>query len=638
MRHLHIDIETYSEAELANVGAYKYAEHPSTRITLVAWAFDDGMVQQADLFFESLDLPKELVAALLDPTVQKWAHNANFERTVLASVLGLSLPPEQWRCTMAWALSLGLPGGLADLAPAVSASAQKLETDKRLINRLCTPRFGGPEKNRDLWPRFKEYNVGDVEAERAVARKLARFPMPEFEWQLWAVDQRINDRGLPIDLPFVAKARRLAEANGAAADEVVRRHGVDNPRSVQQLRNALGDLCVGMPDMRKNTVNSMLAEGDLPAAAEEILWARRELASASIRKYDKLAEATCRDGRMRGTLQFHGAKRTGRWGGRLFQPQNLPSGMLASDQEIEDARGLVMAGDIDSIRLLWGDVSPVMSSLVRSAIAAPPGYALVSCDFASIETVMIAWGADCQRLLDVFRRGRDAYKETATRIFGVRYEDVTKAQRKQSKPVVLGGGFGMGAGALQAYAQSFGVDMTPDEARHHVAVFRQTYPEIPRWWYATWAAVERAMGGEPTDQGPFHWRLEGKLLRCRLPSGRWISYFRPKLIDGRYGPELQYDGDEAGKRMRVSTHGAKLVENLTQAIARDVLGASLVQADKVGIPIVLHVHDEPVALVREERAAEAKARLIEIMGTPPAWCPDAPIKAAGWTGRYYKKD
>lgn len=628
---VHIDIETYSDISLPDVGAYRYAEDPSTELLLVSWAIEDGPVQTWDLVTagDSGDL-EDLMA---DPSVEWWAHNAAFERVLLRRLLPGHCPPiERWRCTMAWAHSLGLPAALDDLAAAVDSPMRKTE-DKCFVKTMTTPIRGGYRKHENLWPQFIEYNRMDVETEREVHRRLSRYPMPASEWTLWHLDQRINDNGLPIDLHFVKAADRMAQQAAREADHLIQTYGIDNPRSRDQVLAFLAEQGHAMPDLRKGTVDSVIAAGDLVAAADEVMRARREMTSASVRKYAKLLEATCGDGRMRGTLQFHGAARTGRWSGRLFQPQNLPRGSLKTDADIAQARELVLAGDAETIRLIWGDVAPVLASLVRSAIAAPDGCTLVSADFASIESVMLAWLADCKPLLQVFHTGKDAYKDFGTRLFGVAYDAITKPQRTISKPAVLGCGYGMGPPALVSYADGMGITLTIEEAERHVGAFRRAYPEIPRLWYATWDAVESAMEGQPSEAGRCSWFTQGPFLRCSLPSGRCLSYYRPKLQDGRHGMELSYDNGSQG---RVSTHGAKLVGNITQAVARDVLAHTLLQLPRDRI--VGHVHDEGILLVPESAGPKALATTLGIMGHAPPWCADAPIKAAGWHGKLYRKD
>lgn len=637
MKHLHIDVETYSAADLPRVGAHAYARDPSTRLLLVAWAIDDGPIGVVDILHGE-PFPPALRAGLMDPGTLKWAHNAAFERVILEQVAGLACDPTQWRCTMVWALALGLPGGLDAVAEAVNAGERKADPNKRLVRIFSTPAHGGPEApaNAPLWPEFVEYNRQDVATERAVHAKLSRWPVPDHEWALWGLDQRINDRGWPVDVPFVAAACTAAERAQAEAEaEAAELTGLANPNSRAQVLGWLQERGQDLDDLRAETVEALIAAPGTPAPVRQVLALRQEMAATSPAKYAVLARATCPDGRLRGTLQFHGA-RTGRWSGRLFQPQNLPRGTLSAE-EIPAARALVEAGDLDVVRACWGTVSGVLSSLVRSALRAPPGRQFVVADLASIESVMLAWAAESDYQLDLFRQERDPYIDFATRLFGVAYEDVTREQRNFAKPAVLGCGYGLGARGLAAYAQGFGLTLTEMDAARHVSLFREAYPAIPRLWARLEQAAFTAVADRTTTQAArCTLRYDTGYLFLDLPAGRALAYPAPRLRTTRGRTELVYSGRE-GKRMTVSTHPGKLVENIVQAIARDVLVAGLVRALVDGLDVVGHVHDE---IVVEADAADATAlpRLEHAMSKPLRWCPDAPIRAKGWAGEFYGKD
>jgi len=559
----HIDLETYSECELKRAGLYRYAEDPTTRVTLLGYALDDGPAKVIDLYHGE-PLPAELRERLDAPDEILWAHNAQFERVLLWRAMRMRrmrIPPERWRCTMVWARSLALPAGLGPLAKELRTPHQKLDGDRKLITALCTPKKGGIQKNIALWPEFKQYNAADVEVERDIGRKLARFPMPAREWRLWFTDQKINDRGMPIDRDFVERCARTAEANAnEVIDEVKLRTEMLNPRSRAQWLAWLRTENVEAEDLKAGTVDRMRKDEALDEDVRDLLDLRRELAATSLSKLDTLKAAVCSDGRLRGTLTFLGAPRTGRWSGKLFQPQNLPRGVL-KELEIALARALAMDGDVGMIRTLWGEVSPVLASLIRTAIAAPAGRKLACPDLSSIETVMLGWASGCRSILRVFEEGRDSYRDFGSKyIFHVPYDQITKAQRNLSKPAVLGCGYGMGARGLQAYARSFGVELTLEEAGRHVRAYRAAYPEVVQFWddveAAAFSAVET---GQAQRVGPFGFRKTGPFLFIDLPSGRSLAYYRPFVGDGRYGRELRYlSGAEYGNKIWLSSYGPKL--------------------------------------------------------------------------------
>lgn len=637
MDALHLDFETFSAVDLRKAGTYRYAMDRSTRALLLSFGFNNEPVECVDLYHRE-PLPRRLLEMLLDPAVQKWAHNASFERAIFQYVLGIDCPPEQWRCTAVWARALALPAHLDALAKVVGAENQKID-GKRMVQLLCTPKNGGPAKHQDLWPDFIAYNMRDVDAERDVHRRLLPYPVPIHEWRLWALDQRINDRGIPIDYPFVLCAADAARINAAEVTaEVIERTDITNPGSRAQWLSWLAERDITPPDMRRGTIDKLREDETLPEDTRSILDLRRELASASVAKFDAVIRSVNEDDRVRGSFMFYGAGRTGRWSGKLVQPHNMPRGVL-KQKVIPQARALVHACDLESIRLIWPEVSPVLASLVRTMIAAPPGRKLVAADLASIETVMLAWAAGCERLLNVFRDGKDSYIDFATVLFHTEYDLVSGEQRRQAKPAVLGCGYGMGGRGLAAYAASFGVVLTVDEAWVHVRAYRSRFPEIVQFWQEIEEAAFRAVMERSIERvGPFTFQKRGPFLFIDLPSGRSLAYYRPQIVEGRFGPVMQYDsGSEYGSTVRLSTYGAKLVENIVQAISRDVLAAGLMRADAAGKQIVMHVHDE---IVEEADAEDTMAlpTLIECMTRRIAWCHDAPLRAAGWEGALYRKD
>lgn len=640
MRHLHIDLETYSEAPLPKVGAYRYAQDPTTRVLLMAYSYG-GDPELVD--FERGDsLPARLVADLTDPGVIKWAHNASFERAVISNVLGIQCAPEQWRCTMVWAMSLSLPGGLGSLSEVLKLGDEtaKQADGKRLIHKFCTP---SGQVQRDLgnndWQRFAEYCRQDVRAEMAVANRLKRYAMPDHEWAVWAVDQHVNDNGLPIDLPLVEDIRKIAGDHRVSVETLAGNiTGLDNPNSRQQMLEWLSQRGVQADDFTSNTVDTLLSGRNLPDDVRQALECRQQLAKASISKYDALSRATGEGGRLRGAFQYVGAGRTGRWAGRIFQPQNLPRPTL-SDGDIEQCRQMVREHDADTLAMVWGDLSGALSSLIRSTIAAPEGKQLVVADYSSIESIMIAWCAESEYLLQLYRDGLDPYKDFATKVYNIEYADVTKPQRSFCKPAVLGAGYGLSAGGLQKYAAAFGMDMDAGEAKRQIDTFRTSYADIPRFWNTLDTAVAEAMGNkrQPIRAGRFTFTFDGMFLIAAMPSGRSLYYYQPRMGVNDWGRrQLTYMGREPGTR--IGTHPGKIVENLVQAVARDLLAQGLINAHRAGFEIIGHVHDEILCLADADDDT-ALDRLIDAMTTVPDWCSDAPVSAEGYAhAPYYKKD
>ncbi|CAK0780821.1 DNA polymerase bacteriophage-type [Gammaproteobacteria bacterium] len=530
---------------------------------------------------------------------------------------------------------LGCPANQAQIYPN-SWDQHKLDPGKDLVRMFCMPEGGGPGNplNEPRWHEFVEYNRVDVEVLRAIEQKLRVFPVPESEWRLWALDQHINDRGLPIDMPFVRAAATLGESHKARVmGESRETTGLDNPNSREQLLKWIKDAGVDAPDLRASTVEALLEKKDLPVPVRDALEQRQQLSMSSLAKYGTLLEAVGDDRQLRGVLQFYGAS-TGRWSSRLFNLQNCPRGNL-KEHDLVPARDYVLRNDTQMIQMLWGDVSGVLSSLVRSAIHAPKNQQLVVADYASIESVMLAWASGCQTVLNVFREGRDSYKDFATKLFNVKYEEVTKEQRSISKPACLCAGYGMGFKGLQNYAAGMGIHLSDADARRHVNTYRAAYPEIPQFWADAEQAAATAIQKRTTvTAGHFTYRYQAPYLFIDLPSGRALAYYKAALDDIGV---LSYEGRESGKQARITTRGSVLVENLVQAISRDVLAHGLTQASAApGLEIVGHVHDEIIALASDSDTS-ALDRLLACMTSPP-WAPDAPIRAAGWSGPFYRKD
>ena len=460
------------------------------------------------------------------------------------------------------------------------------------------------------------------------------------EWRVWRLDQRINHDGLPIDIDLVRSAIAIdTEHRMRLTARAVELMQIENPNSRNQIIEWLQGEDVELDTLRKADVSALLS-GELAPNVREAMEIRAELSKTSTKKYYTLTEATGDDGRLRGCFQFNGAARTGRWAGRLFQPQNLPRGNI-KPEHIDTARAVVATGDYDFAAALYPSVSDLLASCVRTVIAAPPGKQLVVADYASIETVMIAWAAECPALLDVFRTGRDAYKDMAARLFKIDYADVTKAQRAYAKPIVLGCGYMLGAKGMIAYAAGYGVEMSEQEAGKAVAAYRDGYREVVRFWHRVDAAAKYAIRnpGKVARAGRFAFKLEGDFLLLKLPSERKLAYYQPEINpDGRYGDEITYMGIDYGHKWdRIATHPGKITENIIQAVARDLLVEGLLCAESdPGLEIIGHVHDEILALADEDDEG-ALDRLLGYMRVRPEWC-DAPINAAGWSGAFYRKD
>lgn len=464
--------------------------------------------------------------------------------------------------------------------------------------------------------------------------------MTALEWQAWQLDADINRRGLPIDLDLVHAAIAIDTQNREhLTDRAMELMGIANPNSRDQFLEWLQGEDVDIDTLRKADVAALRAS-ELEPHVREALDIRADLSKSSTKKYYALAEATGSDGRLRGCFQFNGAARTGRWAGRLFQPHNLPRGEIKPEY-LGTARAAVKTGDCDLLSSLYGSVSDVLVSCVRTAIAAPSGKSLVVADYASIETVMIAWAAECPALLDVFRTGRDAYKDMAARLFRIPYAQVSKEQRNYAKPIVLGCGYMLGARGMMEYAKGYGVQMSEAEAQAAVAAYRDGYPEVVYFWRLLDAAARRAIEnpGKVFKAGRFRFKIEGDFLLLRLPSERKLAYYKPDINpDGRYGPEITYMGRDYGNAWdRIGTHPGKICENIIQAVARDLLVEGLFNASAdPDLEIVGHVHDEILALA-DTNDDGALNRLMAAMRRMPAWAEDAPVGAAGWIGQFYCK-
>ncbi len=649
MRTLGIDLETYSSVDLTKCGVYAYTEAPDFEILLFGYAFNDEPVQVIDLA-SGEKLPESVVEALFDPDVIKTAFNANFERTCLAKHFGTPMPPEQWRCTAVHALTLGLPGHLDAVAKVLKSEQQKDSTGKALIRYFSIPckptkANGGrtrnlPQHDPEKWAKFKAYCAQDVETERALRKTMERYPVPENEHRLWALDQRINDRGILIDPELVKHAIACDTAyQDQLVEEATRLTGLDNPKSVAQLKAWLLEAeGLEVESLNKETVPALLAQVE-DETTKRVLELRQAMAKTSVKKYQAMDRARCKDNRIRGLFQFYGAGRTGRWAGRLVQVQNLPQNHLP---DLDLARQLLLAGEYDTLEMLFDSVPVVLSQLIRTAFIPSPGCRFIVADFSAIEARIIAWLAEEQWRLDVFNSHGKIYEASAAQMFRVPVESVDKGSplRQKGKIAELALGYGGSVGALKAMG-ALKMGLEEEELPGLVESWRAANPNIIQFWWNVGDAAMRAVK-EKTAVQLHHgiaFSYESGGLFLRLPSGRRLCYVRPRIeTDERFNrPVLTYEGVEQGKSWgRISTYGPKLVENIVQATARDCLAVAMLRLDAAGYQIAMHVHDEVVLDV--PFSFGSLEQVCEIMGEPIPWAPGLPLRADAFETEYYRKD
>lgn len=641
MKTLSIDIETYSEASLSSTGVYRYAADQSFTILLFAYSVDAGEVQIVDLA-QGEHLPAEVEAALSDPAVEKWAFNAQFERVCLSAYLGERLDPRGWYCSMVWSTYAGIPLNLAGVAQALHLEAEKMSEGKDLIRKFSQPckatkTNGGrtrnlPEHAMEDWETFKAYCIRDVEVERAIASRLSPLPMPVFEWENYWRDQRFNDMGVGIDVELASKAVEAdLEIKEALYTQMKHWTGVENPQSVTQLLGWLQEHGAQLPSLAKADVASALEEADGNVA--DVLAARLEIAKSSVKKYEKMLDCVCPDGRAHGLLQFMGAGRTGRWAGRLVQVQNLPRQTFG---DLEEAAALVKAGQADMLAPLWGSAPNVLSELIRAAFVAAPGSRFLVADFSAIEARVIAWLAGEQWVLDLFKNGGDIYCETGTRMFG---QEVKKHSplRQRAKVAVLACGYQGGVGALKAMGGEK-LGLSEDEMASIVDAWRKANPRIAQmWWDVNRAALEAIKNGTSQMVGRIKVYQKLGALVIALPSGRELIYPSPRVGENRFGGEsITFMGLGLNRKWgRIETYGGKLVENIVQATARDVLAHSMATLEAAGYPTVMHVHDEVITEVPYGRGSVKE--LCALMSQGPKWSKGLPLAAEGFESTYYKK-
>ena len=649
MTELSIDIETYGEEDLTKVGAYRYVDAPSFEILLIAYAFDDDPVQQIDVACGE-PVPALLRAALEATEYSKCAFNANFERTGLGKFTGRIMLPEQWYCTMIHASTLGLPRSLERVAKVLGfpEDKQKMSVGKSLISYFCKPckptrANGGRTRNLPAhdpakWDLFKEYNRQDVEVERAIRRRLERWQPPEHEHRLWYLDQRINDRGVRVDPVLANQAIAMDAAHTAALQaEAVRLTGLDNPRAVGQLKKWLAAEGLEVVSLNKENLPALLA-GAGSEIVRRVLELRQELSRTSTSKYTAMMRSLCSDGRVHGSLQFYGAVRTGRWAGRIIQPQNLPQNHLP---DLALARELVRAGNAETIDLLFGSISDTLSQLIRTALVPSDGCRFVVADFNAIEARVIAWYAGENWVLDVFCTHGKIYEATADNMFHIPIESIAKGspERQRGKVAQLALGYQGAVGALKKMDKTH--QIPEEDMPGLVESWRTANPHIVHFWYDVQAAAIRAVQNRTTVSLHHGLRFiyEAGMLFLGLPSGRRLAYCQPQIKRNRFGkPALTFMGTNqtTQKWERQETYGGSLVENIVQATARDCLKEAVFRLEAAGYPIVFHVHDEIIADMPRGRGSAAE--MCDLMGQPIDWAPGLPLKAAGFEAEFYQKD
>lgn len=654
-RRLLIDLETYSSADITKTGAFKYAEAPDFEILLLACAWDDGPVQVIDMTDREPVTDERtaakaaalasVVAGITDPDTVKVAHNSAFARACLTRYLGRDLPPEEWEDTMILAAMNGLPLSLDAAGAALELRDQKIREGTALISYFCKPckptiANGGRTRNRpehapDKWERFKAYCKRDVEVEQAIYRRLRSFPVTDFERKVWALDARINERGVRIDTGLVAAAIAQNEAfTTRRMAEMRRLTGLENPNSVAQLKDWLETAGMSADSLNKAAVLELKDKAADPAT-RRVLELRQQLGKTSVTKYEAMQNAVCADGRVRGLLQYYGAGRTGRWAGRLVQVQNLPQNHLAG---LALVRELVRERDLETLELCFDSVPDVLSQLIRTAFVAGEGNIFHVADYSAIEARVIAYLAGEKWRMDVFRSGGDIYCSSASAMFRVPVvkHGVNGHLRQKGKIAELACGYGGGVGALRA----FGADkmgLTEEEMQDIVTQWRAASPAIPRFWRDAESAAVRAInnpGRTTTVPCGVKYRRDGDALRCRLPSGRILSYWDAKLdTDG----SICFMGQNQTTRRweKTGTWGGKLVENIVQAYARDCLAVAMVRLAEEGWKICFHVHDEVIV---EAPTGTSWEQVAEVMGRPIDWAPGLLLRGDGYSTPFYRKD
>ena len=644
-RILAIDIETYSDVDLIKCGAYAYADSPAFEVLLFAYKFDDEDTRVVDLA-QGEELPEEVKAAVFDAVVVKTAFNANFERTCLSKYFGVRLSPDSWHCSAVQAALLALPRSLEDVGALLGLERQKLKEGRELIRYFCVPckptkSNGDRTRNHPIhapekWELFKTYCIRDVDVEYAIRKKLKNFPIPEREIELYRLDQKINDRGVLVDRELV----RQAVSGDLLHKELVTSRayeltGMENPNSVAQMKEWLNEQGVEVESLAKKAVRELIRKSE--GEVQELLKLRLLMAKTSVKKYEAIERSGCSDGRVHGLLQFYGANRTGRWAGRLVQVQNLPQNHLP---DLELARKLVKNGRFEEVELLYESIPNVLSELIRTAFIPMEGCRYLVADFSAIEARVLAWLSGEQWRLEVFATHGKIYEASASAMFHVPIEEVTKGSplRQKGKISELALGYGGAAGALISMG-AMDMGIKEEELSSLVSTWRKANPHIIQfWWEVDKAAIQAITEKKRTQAGRIVFEYRSGILFVILPSGRKLSYVKPRMEMNQFDRRgLTYEGiGENKKWCRIETYGPKLVENIVQGTARDLLAEAMLRVDQAGYEIVMHCHDEIIAEVPE--GEDSVEELCRLMAVPPVWADGLPLRADGYECSFYKKD
>ena len=646
MKNLSIDLETYSSADIGKTSVYRYSESPDFQVLLFGYSIDGAPVQLVDMTCGEC-VPEEVLDALTDPSVTKWAFNASFERICLSRWLGLPsgtyLEPQQWRCSMIWSAYLGLPLSLAGVGAVLQLEKQKLDTGKDMIRYFCKPcrptkKNGGrtrnlPRHDPGKWEQFKSYNLRDVETEMEIQKKLSRFPVPEFVWDEYHLDQEINDRGIRLDMRMVDSAIDVDDQSRKdLTAQMQTLTALDNPNSVAQMKAWLTEHGMEIESLGKKEVAAMLK--DAPADLREALILRQQLAKSSVRKYQAMQNCVCDDGRAHGMFMFYGANRTGRFAGRLVQLQNLPQNHM---DDLEQARALVRNGDYNTLQLLYDSVPDVLSELIRTAFVPYEGGKFIVADFSAIEARVIAWMANEKWRLEVFKNGGDIYCASASQMFGVPVEKhgINGHLRQKGKIAELALGYGGSVGALKAMG-ALEMGIPEEELKPLVDAWRDANPNITELWWDVDRAVKEAVDCRTTSETHgIRFVYESGFLFICLPSGRRLAYVKPRIGENKFGGEsVTYEGVGGTKKWeRLESYGPKFVENIVQALSRDILCYAMKTLRCCNI--VAHVHDEIIIEAAPDVSLEA---ICEQMGRTPPWAKGLILRADGYETQFYKKD
>lgn len=662
LKSISIDIETFSSVSLQKCGVYKYAESDDFEILLFGYSIDGGEVEVVDLAMGE-KIPEEIIDALTDENIIKWAFNAQFERICLSRYLtdlGVSLDPfhdnhplsidktrflnpSSWHCTMIWAATLGLPLSLEGVGAVLGLEKQKLSEGKNLIKYFCVPcnptKVNGgrtrnmPYHDKDKWEKFKAYNLRDVETEMGIKQKLSRFPVSDSIWNEYHLDQEINDRGIGVDMTFVSNAIKLDEiSKDILTKEIQNKTGLDNPNSVQQMKEWLSDNGLQTETLGKKAVAEMIK--DAPENLADVLSLRQRLAKSSVKKYTAMENAVCLDSRVRGMFQFYGANRTGRFAGRLVQLQNLPQNHMS---DLASARGLIRNGEFDMARILYDDIPDTLSQLIRTAFIPQGDNKFIVADFSAIEARVLAWLAGKKWRMKVFEEGKDIYCSSASQMFGVPVEKhgINGHLRQKGKIAELALGYGGSVGALKAMG-AIEMGIAEEELQPLVYAWRNSNPAITNlWWNIDNCVKETVKKRIMTETHGILFTYESGFLFITLPSGRRLAYVKPKIGINQFGGEsVTYEGVGGTKKWeRLESYGPKFCENITQAIARDVLLYAMQTLRHCSI--VAHVHDE--LIIECDRRVSLDA-VCEQMGRTPLWAKGLLLRADGYECEFYQKD